>query len=78
MNIPDHLHGIAWNILADEAARAHFLCRPSVMLGVVPKPDGNAWCALLGPNLMEGVCGFGPTPNEAMYAFDKAWYEKKP
>jgi hypothetical protein len=35
--------------------------------------DGDQWCALLGVNLMEGVCGFGKTPEEACIAFDKEW-----
>lgn len=37
--------------------------------------DGNAWCALLGEDLMNGVYGFGNTPEEACKAFDKAWVE---
>lgn len=28
--------------------------------------DGNAWCALIGDNLQEGVAGFGGTPREAL------------
>jgi hypothetical protein len=32
-------------------------------------PDGDQWCALLGENLQEGVCGFGSTPIEALQAF---------
>lgn len=28
--------------------------------------DGNQWCALLGPDLQEGVAGFGDTPKEAL------------
>jgi hypothetical protein len=38
-------------------------------------PDGNQWCALLGENPQEGVCGFGDTPAKAMYDFDVAWYK---
>ncbi|MCW0104448.1 hypothetical protein [Burkholderia pseudomallei] len=34
------------------------------------------WCALYGPNLMEGVCGFGDSPAEAMADFDKNWLAK--
>jgi hypothetical protein len=34
--------------------------------------DGNSWCALLGENLQEGVCGFGPTPAKALTAFEIA------
>jgi hypothetical protein len=35
--------------------------------------DGNQWCALLGVNIMEGVCGFGDTPEAACVAFDREW-----
>lgn len=29
--------------------------------------DGDKWCALLGPNLQEGISGFGDTEIEALY-----------
>ncbi|WP_283177869.1 hypothetical protein [Gemmobacter sp. 24YEA27] len=34
--------------------------------------DGNAWCALHGENLQEGVAGFGDTPAKALLAFEIA------
>lgn len=34
--------------------------------------DGNAWCALYGENLQEGISGFGPTPAKALWAFEQA------
>ncbi len=34
-------------------------------------PDGNAWCALVGDNIMEGVAAFGNTPLEAITALQK-------
>jgi len=40
--------------------------------------DGNQWCALLGSDLQSGVCGFGKSPQDAMAAFDQAWYEPLP
>lgn len=37
--------------------------------------DGNQWCVLLGDNIQEGICGFGDTPNKALFdwnaQFDK-------
>lgn len=48
----------------------HVLMRPAVF------PDGNAWCALYGENLQEGVCGFGDTPALACADFDKNWREQ--
>lgn len=50
-----------------ERKRPFMLLRPKLF------PDGNQWCALLGPNLQEGVCGFGNTPADAATAFDLAW-----
>ena len=43
------------------------LLRPRVFI------DGNKWCVLYGENLQDGVAGFGDSPIEAVYAFNKAW-----
>jgi hypothetical protein len=50
--------------------------RPSVTMRPKLYPDGSSWCVLYGENLQEGVCGFGASPDEAMRAFDAAWYTK--
>ncbi len=50
--------------------------RPSVLFRPKIAPDGNAWIALYGDNLQEGVAGCGDTPAEAMRDFDKAWFTK--
>lgn len=50
--------------------------RPSVMMRPRLAPDGDAWIALYGENLQEGVAGCGKSPDEAMRAFDVAWYKK--
>lgn len=34
--------------------------------------DGDMWCALIGPNLQEGIAGFGPTRAEALVDLAKA------
>jgi len=52
------------------------LQRPSVLFRPSLTLDGNKWCAMYGPNLMEGVAAFGDSPDEAMHAFDKAWNSK--
>ena len=31
--------------------------------------DGDAWCCLLGSNIMEGICGFGKSRFLAMAEF---------
>lgn len=78
MNIhPDNRSIQDWSwiqsALEDEANRAAFMCRPSVMLGVKPVQDGNAWLAIYG-DLPSGVVGSGDSPELAMADFDRAWY----
>jgi len=51
------------------------LTKPHVVHRVIPVPDGNKWCCLLGDDLQVGIAGFGDTPAEAAKAFDKAWHE---
>jgi len=47
--------------------RPHVRMRPKVY------KDGNSWCCLYGENIMEGVCGFGATPDLACKDFDCVW-----
>ena len=35
-------------------------------------PDGDMWCALIGPDLQEGVAGFGTTPEQALHTLIEA------
>jgi len=42
------------------------------------KLDGDQYCALLGINLMEGVCGFGSTIDDAIEAFCESWIIASP
>jgi hypothetical protein len=55
----------------NERLRPFMLLRPRMF------PDGNAWCALYGDNLQEGVAGFGDTPHAAANDFDRNWYYGK-
>jgi len=48
-------------------ASPHVLMRPRIFR------DGNMWCALYGENLVDGVYGFGETPEKACKEFDEAW-----
>lgn len=50
--------------------------RPCVLFRPKLSLDGNQWCALFGNNLHDGVAGFGDSPADAMYAFDKEWAAK--
>jgi len=69
---------ISWPLEAikTEFINAAFeLQRPCVIFKPTLGREGDHWCALFGENLHDGVAGFGKTPAEAMYAFDKAWRE---
>lgn len=63
----------AQDILNEQYRAAIELRRPCVQFHPKLFKDGNRWCALYGENIQEGVCGFGDTPEMAMYAFDAAW-----
>ena len=52
------------------------LTLPSVIFRPKLFIDGNKWCALYGDNLMDGVCGFGDSPEQAMHDFNMAWTRK--
>ena len=52
--------------------------RPSVLFRPTLSTDGDKWCALFGENLQVGVAGFGDSPAEAMYNFDREWFKKLP
>ena len=39
--------------------------------------DGNQFCYLLGENLQEGISGFGDTVAQAMYEFNRAFWNEK-
>lgn len=58
-------------VVGQEMVRPSVLYRPSIGL------DGNKWCALYGEDLMNGVAGFGDTPDEAMRDFDQQWWKQK-
>lgn len=50
-----------------------FLAAPHTRMRPRIFPDGDAWCALYGDNLQDGVAGFGSTPETACADFDKNW-----
>lgn len=69
-----HEAGIIQIAICEEAAITRYaLTAPHVLMKPRIFPDGDAWCALLGENLQEGICGFGATPAQAAGAFDDAW-----
>lgn len=58
-----------------QVAAQHYTC-PSVVWKPKLSIDGDQWCALFGDDLQSGVAGFGASPQEAMWDFDKAWCRK--
>lgn len=51
--------------------------RPSVLFGPKISRDGDKWFVLYGENLIDGVAGFGDTPELAMQDFDKNWWNER-
>jgi hypothetical protein len=54
--------------MIDEQMRPFHLLKPAIGI------DGNQYFFLYGTNLMEGVCGFGDTPQAASHDFDRNWH----
>lgn len=65
------------SIRQDFSTAAYEMQRPSAIYRPTLGRDGSQWGALYGPNLMEGVAGFGDTPALAMADFDKNWFNEK-
>lgn len=70
-------HAANMSQAAVESALGHYTT-PSVIWKPRLFIDGNQWCALFGEDLQSGVAGFGDSPAEAMWDFDKTWYAKLP
>lgn len=67
-----------WNfryMSADAAENARLTYGTGVVELVQPRVfrDGDQWCAMVGPNIQEGVVGWGTTAEEAVEAFRKVW-----
>lgn len=62
--------GQAAEVLAQQLSAYHATWW-SVMKPTLSK-DGDMWCALHGENLQVGIAGFGPSPANALIAFDIA------
>ena len=76
MNVDHYMERINDNVrfaCEEIAAAAREISRPSYLLRPTINLDGNAWCALYGENLQDGVAGFGKTPALAMTDFDEQW-----
>jgi hypothetical protein len=77
--ISQQASGLSWaieSVCTEYVTTALSQQRPSVLYRPNVGKDGNKWCALYGPNLMDGVCGFGDSPAEAMADFDDNWVKK--
>lgn len=70
--------GNTWPIIAQEfCIAAAEMARPSAVYRPALSLDGTKWYALYGTDLMDGVAGFGDTPEEAMREFDQAWMKAR-
>jgi hypothetical protein len=74
MELPEHLHARANELLTMEQEGADRRRDWVVVLGLKPTLDGNMWCFLWGDDLQSGVAGFGDTVYAAMMDFDRAMY----
>jgi len=63
-------------VAIQEAAASHQ--RPSAVFRPRLSIDGNQWCALYGENMQDGLAGFGDSPADAMWDFDRNWEKKLP
>lgn len=72
-----HETGLALNAYAENMRLlGEIMIRPSSLYRPDLTRDGNMWCALYGQNLMDGVAGFGESPELAYADFDKQWRTK--
>lgn len=79
-NILRNAFDISWPLDAVKTEfinAAYEMQRPCVIFKPELYPDGDMWCALYGADIVTGVAGFGKTPSDAMYDFDKNWREQK-
>ena len=76
MQLPEHLHARANELLTMEQEGADRRRDWVVVLGLKPVLDGNMWRFLWGDDLQSGVAGFGETVYAAMMDFDRAMYRK--
>ena len=72
MDVPQHLHGHASDILAEELRFSSRRALWAVVLGLTPSCDGDQYCLLWGENLQTGVAGFGDSPTAAIQDFELA------
>ena len=76
MEIPDYMHGQVQGLLNDETAAVGMRCHWVIVLGLIPRRDGDKWYFLWGDNIQEGVVAFGDSPAEAVNNFDNEMYRK--
>lgn len=79
MEVPEYYQGQACEVIQVELSVAILRetaerrrSKWAVILGLRPYRDGNSWCVLYGPDIQEGICAFGNTPEGSIEAFDLA------
>ena len=76
MEVPDYMQPIMYEGIQAENMASMRRSLWATVLGLVPYLDGEKWCVLLGDNIQVGICGYGDTPEAAMWDFDRAMREK--
>lgn len=77
LEVPGYLQERVSELLSIEFNRGIYEENLAVILKIPPVKDGNQWVVLYGPNLHDGVAGFGDTPWAAMQAFHAAMLTEK-
>jgi hypothetical protein len=72
MEIPEYLHDRVLEVINMQSEGADRARLWSTVYRLAPFRDGNAWCVMLGPNIHDGISGFGRTPEEALRNFEIA------
>lgn len=77
-NVASYVERAAITITEEAVRVADANAAPSAVYRPALSIDGNKWCALYGDNLQDGVAGFGDSPADAMWDFDRNWHAALP
>ena len=76
MEVPGYLQAHVAETISLETDGANKRRLWAVVLGLMPYRDGDQWCVSTSTDLQTAVCGFGKTPDKAIWAFEHAMYKQ--
>lgn len=76
LELPGFLHARASEIVSIDCDAADRRRQWATVLGLMPYRDGDRWCVSTGGDRETAVCGFGDTPELAIWEFEKAMSAK--